>query len=187
MYIYIKKFYLSLEILKIWIDLILGFSNQFTEIRLNERNNLIFKTLTTEQNLFEMFIQILSVHLFSNKQIKDSLISTCGINVIDEHINEIKGKVIDWFIKLMNVFYSNFSENQQIRAIFANNMINIANLSIKSLLSFCRNYSANFLSFIEHKKNEFFLIKLLNFISKSTSQIEFFQTIFNVKTELGNF
>ena len=140
-------------------------------------------SLLSEQTLFLIFNQILSIHLYSNKQIKDCIISTCGINVLDENINEIKGKVFDWFIKLMNIFYMNFAEIQQLHMSFASNINTLINVSIKSLLSFCINNSSNFQNFIEHKKNEYSLIKFSNFINKCIIKIDFFQTIFQLKQE----
>jgi len=167
--------------------LFFSFSNKFNEMKINERNNFILLSLTSEQILFQIFNQILAIHLNSNKQGKDCVISTCGVNLLDENINEIKGKVFDWFIKLMNIFYANFSEINQLRSTFASNINAIVLLSIKSLLTFCITNSSNFQSFIEHKKNEFCLIKMLNFVNKGILQIDCFQIIFQYKTELGAF
>ena len=180
---FLKVCFLSLDILKIWIDLFFSVLNKFNEIKINERNNYILVSLCSEQILFQLFSQILSVHLNSNKQIKECVISTCGINILDENINEIKGKVFDWFIKLMTMFYANFSEINQLRTSFSINVNAILVLAIKTLLSFCMVNAANFQTFIEHKKNEYCLIKILNFINKGILNIDYLQTIFQYKTE----
>lgn len=169
--------------MKIWIDLFFSILNKFNEVKINERNNYILLSLCSEQILFQLFSQILSIHLNSNKQIKECVISTCGINILDENINEIKGKVFDWFIRLMNMFYANFSEINQLRTSFSINVNAVLVLAIKTLLSFCMVNSANFQTFIEHKKNEYCLIKILNFINKGILNIDYLQTIFQYKTE----
>ncbi len=160
------------------------FANKYNEAKINERNNFILLSLVSEQSLFLVFNQILSIHLYSNKQIKECLISTCGVNALDENLNEIKGKVFDWFIKLMNIFYANFSNIDQLHTHFVFSMRTMATFSAKSLLFFCINNSANFQSFIEHKKNENCLIKLLNLVNKCTIHVDYFETIFQFKTEL---
>lgn len=180
-YIFLK----SLDIVKIWIDLLFKFIQRFNETKTNEKSSLVLISLLSDQTLFDIYQKILSIHLYSNKQIKDCLISTCGIHSIDENINEIKGKVFEcWIMKLMTIFYMNFSENSSLKSFFTANINTLLNYSIKSLLSFCINNSGNFQTFMENKKNEVCVLKVLTFINYCITFPDYFETLFQLKSEL---
>lgn len=170
--------------MKIWIDLLFKFIQRFNETKTNEKSSLVLISLISDQTLFDIYQKILSIHLYSNKQIKDCLISTCGIHSIDENINEIKGKVFEcWLMKLMAIFYMNFSENPSLKAFFASNINSLLNYSIKSLLTFCINNSGNFQTFMENKKNEVCVIKIMIFINYCMTFPDYFDTLFQSKSE----
>lgn len=168
---------------KLWIELFFSYLHKFDEMKINERTAMALISLISDQSLYEIFQKILSIHLYSNKQIKECYISTCGIHSIDENINEVKGKTFEWFFKLYNVFCKNFLENHALKSFFTSNINGLLSSSIRSLITFCIHNSGSFQTFLENKKNEIFLIKILNFINICIPFIDYFETIFNLKAE----
>lgn len=161
----------------------MGLINVFSETKMTEKNNVILLTLCSEQALFAIFSQILAFHLNSNKQIRDCFISTCGIHSLDENLNEVKSRVFDWFSKLTTVVQTNFTEASPLKSSFVANVHPLLNLSLRSLLAFCLNASAAFQGFLEHKKNEFLLMKTLNFINQCLADSDYLQTFLELKKE----
>ena len=95
-------------------------------------NSQTLKYLNFNEKFLSILSQSLSLTLSTNKQITDCLISSCGIHVIDENLNEIKSKVIEIYTKTIFLVESNKEYTEIIKKLielFSRTLIRFMNLT----------------------------------------------------------
>lgn len=83
--------------------------------KLNEK---LLAILATNEKFTNILFETFKLLLITNKQIPDCIISTCGINAVDDSINEIKSKIIEILIKLVPFSAKTEDQREKLGIIF---------------------------------------------------------------------
>lgn len=97
--------------------------------KLNEKLSLI---LATNEKFTNILFDTFNLLLITNKQIPDCIISLCGINAVDDTLNEIKSKIIEILIKLVPVSAKVEDQREKLGIIFEIVLNSLRNFSKQS-------------------------------------------------------
>ena len=102
------------------------------------------KLIIANDQLVQNFSQILCIHIKTNSQIPDSLLSTSGFKKFDFSLNKIKENLLNIFNITIGVFHVEDQNPPSDRfnlqnTMFFKNIDKIGLICLKTLFTFCKN------------------------------------------------
>ena len=129
-----------------------------------------------------LFAHTLLIQLQTELQIKETYISTSGIELIDNKLNGIKYKVLKTYNLILKYLMDECSTEQLNSSKFFLDLVNFIPTIIQSLLRYCTG-QVDLENASEIKETNNIIVESLSFLSRCTSQNDFYQIFSKIKEE----
>ena len=123
----------SVEALRVWTETVKNFIQKIRDVK----GNFLYLVIRLN-DLLVVFTKILVIQLSSEMQIKECIISTCGLNTLDDVLNEIKIKAL----KCLNLLAGYVFEMRDFDPYFFTKYYELLGkllpIMLSSLIKFCK-------------------------------------------------